>query len=239
MNTQPAASCPSTFTLDRHLIGELTPEASRAVEVHLAECAACQARWAELARFNADFAVPCPSFSSIRQARVGRWKKLALSGAVVSAVGALAAIFWPTNPVEEVRTKGGLRLGYHVSRAGAVWLAGPNEELLEHDSIQFIFTAPQPGFLAVFSVDGRGEVSRYYPGEGDRAAVYDPEQSRVSTSTVLDAALGEETFVAVFCNHSFQTKEVARNLEQVKTSPEQLRFQDCSVETLRAKKVRP
>lgn len=147
--------------------------------------------------------------------------------------------FLPSKPVEEVRTKGGARLTYHVSRGGTVWLAGPGEELKENDAIQFVFSATEPGYLAVFSVDGRGLVSSYYPADGEVAAAYQPEHVRLSTSTVLDGTLGEEVFVAVFCSHSFEKKEVAESLDKVKATPEQLRFSDCSVQVLRAKKVEP
>jgi len=252
MTTEPAASCPSTFTLDRFMVGELTTEQRRILEDHLAWCASCRARAEDIARFNADFAVPSPclpagphgSTVALPQAPLsGPWKRLAFSGAFVSALGALAAIFLlyirPSSHVEEVSTKGGVRLGYHVSRDGAVWLAGPNEELRENDAIQFIFAAAEPGYLAVFSVDGRGEISSYYPAEGQAAADYQPEQSRLATSTVLDATLGDEAYVAVFCPHPFKTDEVVQVLEKLKASPQQLRFRDCSVETLRAKKVEP
>src|SRR5690606_25265241 len=99
MTTEPAATCPSTFTLDRHLVGELTPQEACALDLHLAECAACQTRWAGLTRFNARFVESYPSVSSILKKRSGaappslivsRWKKVTQAGAVVSAVSALA-----------------------------------------------------------------------------------------------------------------------------------------------------
>jgi hypothetical protein len=250
MTSEPTASCPSNFTLDRYFVGELLVQESRALEAHLAHCAACQARWAALSQFNSSFAEPWPPLSVNTNRSAMRaplqlssppWKKLAVSGAFISAVSALAAVFMlslqPSQNAEEVRTKGSVRLSYHISRDGTVWLAGPNEKLRENDKIQFVFRAAEPGFLAVFSVDGRGEVSSYYPAEGEVAGAYSPERPRLSTSTLLDDALGDEVFVAVFCKHSFSKAEAAQKLEEAKAIPDQFRFETCSVETLRATKV--
>jgi anti-sigma factor RsiW len=59
--------CPSHFVLDQMAVGELDHDSQRALERHLASCAACQARLAERRAAEADFIVDLSTLRALQQ----------------------------------------------------------------------------------------------------------------------------------------------------------------------------
>ena len=240
--TTPSSECASDRVLDLLLAGDLEPARSSALREHFSACAGCSARWAELGAFRAEVAPQLPPFSALnpmqarRPRRARRWS--GWIGGVVAAAAAL--VFWigrgPSGGSEyDTRIKGSARLGFYVKRGDAVFRGGQGESLRPGDAIEFSYAAPSPGYLAVLSVDGAGHASIYFP-TGSRAAALKPGPQLLPQSTTLDAALGQETLFALWCQTPIELEPIRRSLESNRAPP---LAPGCSIETLQVEKRLP
>lgn len=235
--TSPSPECASDRVLDLLLAGDLGAAESSALREHFAQCAACSARFAELGAFRDELALPAFAelipLKALRRPR--RW-----SGWIGGALAAAAAlVFWigrsPTEGADETRVKGSSRLGFYVKRADSVFHGGPGEALRPGDAIEFSYSAPGAGYLAVLSVDGAGHASIYFP-TGSRAAALKPGPQLLPQSTTLDTVLGRETLYAVWCDTPVELEPIRRSLESNSAAPA---APGCSIETLQVEKRLP
>lgn len=73
------------------------------------------------------------------------------------------------------------------------------------DRLRFAYTTPHDGYLAVFSVDQRGEISSYYPESGlAPLRVHAGQQVLLPEAIELDATGGDERVYAVFRESPWQ-----------------------------------
>ena len=87
------------------------------------------------------------------------------------------------------------------------------------DSIEFVFTADRAGYLAIFSVDGAGKASIYFP-TGPRAVPLQTGTARpVPLSTVLDGTLGHEQIYALHCDTAIELEPVRAALTRGTGAP--------------------
>jgi len=235
--TYPSSDCASDRVLDLLLAGDLDATRGSALRQHFAACAACSARFAELSAFRDE--VVLPAFSELigkqKPRRPRRW-----SGWMASALAAAAAlVFWigrgPTGGSDETRVKGSSRLGFYVKRDDSVFRGGQGEALRPGDAIEFSYTAPSAGYLAVLSVDGAGHASIYFP-TGSRAEALQAGPQLLAQSTTLDAVLGRETLYALWCDGPAELEPIRRSLER---APAATAAPGCSIETLQVEKRLP
>jgi hypothetical protein len=234
--TYPSSDCASDRVLDLLLAGDLDATRGSALRQHFAACAACSARFAELSAFRAE--VVLPAFSQLiakQPRRPRRW-----SGWMASALAAAATLlFWlgrgPTDRSDETRVKGSARLGFYVKRGDSVFRGGQGEALRPGDAIEFSYSAPGAGYLAVLSVDGAGHASIYFP-TGSRAEALKTGPQLLAQSTTLDAVLGRETLYALWCDQPAELEPIRRSLE---SNPAALAVPGCSIETLQVEKRLP
>lgn len=126
---------------------------------------------------------------------------------LVSLGGALAAVLtlivWLKPGRDLVRAKGGLQLGFYVKHDEKVRRGAEHEVVAPGDALRFTYTAQEPRFLAILSVDPTARVSVYYPAPalGEPAAAPEAPGRDVALplSTVLDGTTGKETIYGVFC----------------------------------------
>jgi hypothetical protein len=231
-------TCLSDRILDRLIVGELAGRAElAAVEGHLASCAVCRRRRAEIEaeplptgeplwRRSAAVAV-APAAQAApaakRRRRAGQIGGLAALAMAAAAVVVLVrarpggqpdrAPEWPPAPVGATQIKGPpFALDVVVRRrdGGRVEPLLPDSALREGDALRFRVRVPRPGYLAVLDIDGRGRVSPYAPRGGGALPVSQAGEFALDGSVVLDNVPGDERLIAVLCANP---EEVARSTE--------------------------
>lgn len=203
------ASCLSDFALDGLVAGELADEGSALR--HVASCTECRVRWAERRAERDAFAREAPPLAL--RAPAPRPKRRWISAAAALGVVA-AAVLLHIRSEDGERTKGGTwQLGFYVKHASVVRQGASGERVEPGDAVEFVYSARDPRYIAVLSVDGAGRASVYYPASG--SARREPPGAGVALplSTVLDDTLGEETLYGVACREPFDIEALRRGLE--------------------------
>lgn len=200
--------CPSDYQLDAYWL-EGRPE-DHPVGRHLAGCADCQARWAEIENAQKVFhqEVFPMSEETVADRLVG-WPggfrgtfRRMLSVPRLAAVSALAVLivlvvaFWPgQDPADDgayIGIKGSIGLQVFCQRGDQVFLVNPGDLLLAGDRIRFQVTPSGPGQVLVISADADGRVHRYASSR-----VAGGEQA-LPGSIVLDDSPADERIFVLF-----------------------------------------
>jgi hypothetical protein len=174
-------ACLSDLRLDEILAGKRADD-------HLAGCAACQARAGALAADRDRFRAARPTLARPRP-RI--WAALAV--AALAAGFAVALI--PRRDEPGTRTKGGAHLGFAVAHGGAQRLGATGEVVHPGDTLSYLVTTAAPAYVTVLGEDAAGRVTVYVAAERVPAGRDLP----LAVATRLDAALGREALIAVFC----------------------------------------
>jgi hypothetical protein len=229
--------CLSDFALDRLMRGEGSGEAARA---HLAGCEHCRARMAEIEAARAEFQKAAPSLPSLPADRGTarprrRWAVWGGGGAALAAAAAAALILFVRGNDAGTRIKGGARIAFYVEHAGKMRAGKAGERVAPGDTVQLVYSSVDPFYGAILSVDGAGQVSRYFP-EGDRATALPAGRDQsFPRSTQLDEVLGHETLYALFCHDAV----ALRPLEDALAAGRPPQAPGCRVERIDLEKTRP
>lgn len=201
----------SDLQWDQLLAGDLSAEAGKAAQTHAARCAACAARLRDLTAERDAFRVRAIRIPGLR--RRPRW----ISVVVPLAAAALALIVLLDRPREDdlgVRVKGsvrmvasaaalesnGIALLLSVGRPDALRRVGDDVVIHPGDYLQVGYTAGRDGFGAVLSRDSAGSVTTYVPfGSDVMVPLLRGSERSFPQSTILDATLGAEQVVVVWC----------------------------------------
>jgi len=200
------ASCESDLSLDLLLAGDLSQGEERRVHAHLAACRPCAARWTELEAQRDAFTVqPVIDLGGRRPARRSWLRSWPVPAAAIAAAAALLLVLWPvgapmTDRVVTTRTKGGRVFNAYIRHGESIRKAGDAEVVYPGDQLQFTYSSPRSGFVAVLSRDGAGMASVYFPDAGQRPWTAPPgDDQPLPRSTILDDTLGQERVHALFC----------------------------------------
>ncbi|MGK3999949.1 DUF4384 domain-containing protein [Sorangium sp. So ce1024] len=246
--------CLSELRLDELTADQLDAAAAREARAHLAGCARCAARLSEIEAARAAFAASAPPLRLDRGARGAlaeraatearrprRWLAPAAASALAAAAAALLLFRAAPEPAGGTATssgeriKGANRIGFYVKRGGIVQLGGAGARLQPGDAIQFTYSAAEPRYLVILSVDGASQASVYYPS-GPVAARIEPGLDVVlPQSTVLDDTLGAERIHALFCAEPIDVEPLRAALAARPEAPPAA--PGCDVDTLTAEKV--
>jgi hypothetical protein len=130
---------------------------------------------------------------------------LTLPLALAAAVGLTMAAPWRDRVFDRAAApiKGGSRFGFYIKRGGAVWQGRPGELVAPGDSLRFVFWPRRVTHAAVFSRDGGGHVSVYFPAAAQARRLAPGHEIVAPGAVVLDASVGSETLFAVFCEAPF------------------------------------
>jgi Putative zinc-finger len=186
--------CLSAFQLDRFRLGELSPVEVAQVQAHLKGCALCRAAVDVLASAETEFRA---SAAPLRRPRRAGRRALLWSAGAVAAAAALVLAF---QPAAVVRSKGPVAsVGMYVQHGPDVRRALPGEGVAPGDSVRFVYSSREPGYLAILSLDGAGVATVYFPQGTEMFAVPAAQDAPLPLATRLDAVLGDETVLALFC----------------------------------------
>ena len=220
-------ACRSALILDRWRAGEFSTAEAAVLKAHVDGCARCTGAVASLHEVEAEALPPlrvvplralggarAPGPSPLRSPR----RAVRLAGFAAGAAGLLAAAALLLRPVPAgesgERIKGAaFGLSMYVQHGEQVRRAAPGEVVAPGDAVRFAVTTPLPAFVAVLSVDPSGRGSVYFP-VGDRAeAVAAGAEVPLPLGTRLDATLGEERLLALFCDRPVELEPLRRALE--------------------------
>jgi len=198
-------ACLSALQLDRYLLGELSGAAAEEVRAHLDGCARCKAAASTMRP------EPLPRLRLLRAPRP-RWHRAAAAAAGLAAAASLVIVLRPA-PGE--RPKGnGIALTMYVKHGSEVRRAGPGETVAPGDSVRFAATTPAAAYVAVLSIDPRGHGSVYYPLGPRAESVPAGADVPLPLGTRLDATVGEEKIVGLFCASPVELDPLRARLEQ-------------------------
>jgi hypothetical protein len=212
--------CPSQFQLDRLSASELTNLERMRLERHVASCAACERGLVERAVERAQF-VPDPRTLARLTPRaspgaLASWRRAMMVSVpvVLCAAGVLVVTFvrQPSSPaiLRESVTKGGFEASVMVERKGVVSALGAVARVQPDDRLQVTISLPEPRFVAVYSCDGAGAVTRYAPIDAAMVAMAPGAEQALPNSTILDGVPGRETLAVFACRHE-QSDAVLRD----------------------------
>lgn len=204
-------ACLSALRLDRWMAGELAAAEAEDVRAHVAGCAPCTAAVESLrAAREAATLPPLRLAAATRRPALRLGRAAALAGGLAAA--ALVLVLRTDRPAE--RTKGaGVDLAMYVLHGDAVRLASPGERVAPGDTVRFAVTTPERAYVAVLSVDPAGRASIYFPQEPRAAPVAAGSDVPLPIATRLDATVGEEHVVGLFCDRPVELEPVRAGLE--------------------------
>jgi hypothetical protein len=198
------ARCPSDLALEQHLA---SPEGS-ALAGHLAACPGCAARLATMQRQGEEFlrSVYPATVEAVEAAAAhgpglfpawGRWFALvpALGGAAALAIF-LARPVAPPDDYVGVKGGGPLGLAVFVQEGNTPRAARDGDPVPAGAALRFRIRTARPCHLWLLSVDGRGQISRLYPTQGEGGAAVE-RSADLPGGAVLDGLPGPERVIAL------------------------------------------
>lgn len=146
-----------------------------------------------------------------------------------SALAATAAVFLvlmrrggdqPHQADDDIQVKGDeISLVIHVATESGSRRVETGDEVMPGDKLRFEVNALKPGYVAVFGIDGSGEVSVYQPGNGTGPMTFDPHTRLLPGAIRLDATPGDERFYAVYSATPFAFDAVMPALQENRALP--------------------
>ena len=225
-------ACRSALLLDRWRAGELAAAEAAELKTHVDGCASCAAAVSGLRAAEAEALpplrlLPLRALDSLRPPSASLPNLLPLrarrlTAAIAGAAGLLAAagvLFVlraaPGQPGDSgQRVKGpGYGLSMYVQHGTYVRRAAPGETVAPGDAIRFAVTTPERAFVAVLSVDPSGRGSVYFPVGARAEPVAAGTEVPLPLGTRLDATVGEERLLGLFCDQAIELEPVRRALE--------------------------
>ncbi len=220
--------------LERYALGELPPPRMEEVRERLEAEPGGLERLEALSASNTEILNQYPErwFGGVIANR--QWRNPGRNRSLMVAIPVLAmaaiallvvGIPQPTNVVnpeaeEIIFVKGDARLTVYRQENGEQVKLRPKDFIGEGDLIQLRYVPVGMSFGAVYSVDGRGEVTRHLPLQGDQAAELDNRATRLAKSYELDDAPGFERFVFVTSHEPFSLEEVRVAVDQIAANPD-------------------
>lgn len=211
-------SCESDISFDRLLAGDLPASDERRVRDHLAVCALCAERWADIDARRAAFAAAPPALE-LGPPVADPWPRWRWIGPAAALAAVAAVVLFLVVPRGEpgmapaTRAKGGETFQLYIRHGARVRRGGVSEIVHPSDQLQFGYSSPSPGYAAVLSRDGAGVVSVYFPDGGSAAAAVPAGRDQLlPRSTILDETLGAERVVALLCSSPVEIEPLRREL---------------------------
>lgn len=188
-------------------------------------------------------ALAAPAGLAPRPPRPPLWKKLAPAVLALGSCAALLALTLRPGPAEPpidrraTRKGGGPAVGAQavqlfVQRGGALLPIADGGRLHPGDQLQLVLRVAAPRFVALYSKDGAGAVSRYAPIDSAMVEVRAGEEVVLPNSTVLDDVLGPERLAVFFCARPLEEAVLRAQVEAGQPA-------GCEVRRLRLDKVLP
>lgn len=214
----------SSETLDLLSLSALAEAESRHAHAHLDACTTCKERWSELEEDRARFTQfvfprtlpkveeklkPVPLMERVKR----KWALALPFVGLVATTAVLALFVLPQSEEPYYGIKGGSRLDVVAQRGDRQLSVGNDTVLAPGDRIAFLVEPAGSPFVMVASRDGQGNVTVYYPYEGELSARLEGGYQQLPSSIELDAVGGREQLFAVFSDVPLRAEEVREALQ--------------------------
>jgi len=221
----------SDYKLERYLLGELPQEEMETIQRRLEEDGEVRERLEGLERSNRELQEKYPSEWMGRQIRM-RAEGVAMAAperafswrlwAMPAVVAALLVAVLPTLFEPETRIKGlEPHLKLFLKTADGSEALADSSVVREGNLVQIVYLAVGQSYGAIFSVDGRGEVTQHLPARGKVAArLKTAEADTLDFSYQLDDAPRWERFYFITADTSFGLVAAEREIARLATEEE-------------------
>ena len=201
-------ACLSALRLDRFLMEELDEADAAEVRAHLGGCARCTNAAAGLREGRESAQLPPLRLVPLADKPRANWRLRA--GAAAVGLAAAASLLFAVRRIEpNERLKGsGPGLSMYVQHGDEVRRAGPDEVVAAGDAVRFAVTTPVSAYVAILSLDPNGRGSIYYPLGARAQEVSAGSEVPLPLGTRLDASLGVERVVGLFCTSAVELEPV-------------------------------
>ncbi len=248
------SDCPKRFELVAWKLGKVDPPRAEQLREHVAGCSICHETIGKLERNMGEYdshhatrhSELMEKFERLERseasaAKVLPFAKVASITAAIAASIAIAFVFFGQSdpPAIEGSTppqfgvKGAISCDVFAKRGAEQFRVSSGAKLRENDALRFVVTTGAKGFLAVGSIDSKGEIQSLYP-ETDPDTAPEPMELPVAGrhalpgSIVLDGAQGREAYIVVFSEKYFARDKMYKKLENIayqagKMSPVELK----------------
>lgn len=230
----PSALCLSDLRIDQLLAEELSAPERFAFHAHLSICAACRKRFAAIDAARAQFITLHPMAPEWLPSERKRPSAVRYYAPLLLAAIALLAL---VRPSFELRTKGSEALGFYVKRGAQVRRGSVAEPVHPGDHLRFSYSTSRARYLAILRVDAAHRASAYFPATPDAARVEPGTERLLASAIELDAVLGGEQVLAVFCDRPFALAPLLTRL--ARSEPELQLPADCVTDRLMLEKEAP
>ncbi len=207
--------CASELALEAHLFD---PDRST-VRPHLETCAACRIRLTQMEQEGEEFRRyvhprTVDRLLATREPPRTGWSRLLAAVVPASGLAAAAALLLlaPRPPADYLGAKGtALSLRVWAGSAEGVREVADGERIPAGALLRFQVGSGQPCRLWLLSVDGRGEVSRLFPAQGDAPATV-TGGTTLPGGVALDGLAGPERLYAVCSEEAVPLEQVERSI---------------------------
>ena len=218
-------NCLSHLQLARFMTDDLSESEAATVRAHLEACEKCRAVSKQMdvnaAAYSAHEELHLERLderlaaASAERGVGSRGRNVAIFCGLAAAAAAVLVLTFVFNAGQDesagdsvIAFKGSSALAVTAARDGETFAVKEGTHLRAGDAVRFTLTAFHSGYVTVFSVDGKGTVSPFYPAAAlsENAAPLEIPAAGKHTlpgSIVLDDAPGPERFVALFSERPF------------------------------------
>jgi hypothetical protein len=220
--------CPSRFKLVQLQSGDLTPQETNRIENHLGGCVACRAVFSKIQENAAEYEKKTDAHLAQLKAQLTassspKFQKLwlpSLAFATASIILILVLILPSSDPPPDnyIAFKGEFSFQVVAKRDSEQFIVQDSIQLTKGDLLRFSIVTKDPGYLSIFSVNGAGQISPFYP-EVEPQTIFQPlrlEESgrqELPGSIILDDWIGTEYLVVVFSNKTFDRRQVHQSIK--------------------------
>jgi ferric-dicitrate binding protein FerR (iron transport regulator) len=202
-------ACSSALQFDRYLAGEMDPPDAERFRAHAGACARCASVLSELREESKERLPPLRVVPFPRRSLLPVRVLAAAAG-----IAAAASLLLVMRPASTGLKGSGFSLSMYVEHQGEVRRAGPGETLAPGDSVRFAVSSPLDVFVAVLSLDANGHGSIYFPAGGRAQRVQAGADVPLPLGTRLDATVGEERILGLFCASPVELEPLREQLER-------------------------
>lgn len=211
--------CISDLRFDAWHAHELDARTERRLGEHVAGCARCRAHKRALLGARSEFFARTP-FVLAESRRRRAQRALAVVPMLAAAAAVLLFLNVEPNPGElGVRNKGGNEIGFYVKSGERVVRGVSGMTVHPGDALRFVTSVPEPLHLTILSRDGAGNVSVYFPRQGEGRAVPPGLDIPLPSSIELDDVLGRERIYALFCPSPPALERLLRAVQSERIEP--------------------
>ena len=212
--------CPALETVAQALLGSTNKSAFTTARDHLQHCSGCAEAMMLIHGLQAQGLLK-PLKAPIAQERsvwfsrrVFYMPAIAAVAAVILVVLVLVLFHRLAGPETGMVVKGETDEIYlAVQRGSQRFKAKPMDRLLESDHIGLFYSAPSAGYLVIYNLDERGQVTLLHPvGLAQSSKIEIGYETPLPSGGVVKNGSGCEWVVAVFSNQPLPLKEIESQL---------------------------